>query len=236
MLSIETTADTQIRIRDSGRGVLQLTLTISEDDPLLTNRLIAGSLDWNDGSLPVSFATQVSPLSVIVSNPFLPGRYFITIRANNYRQPTPDIEIKELTLDVIGDTPPSPPTTAFIGPILPRDYGFPNAQQWNLDTSNDLRLLESSVKMLLITGIGERIMQPTYGTNIRRVIFETDQDIVNTIVQDEINKAVNRWEPRVQLQRLEIQRPNNGRKATVNAVFLSKLSGQVFNVSANFER
>ena len=88
--------------------------------------------------------------------------------------------------------------------------------------------------MLLITSKGERVMSPTYGTNIKRILFELNLASVETILQQEIAQAVAVWEPRVVLQFLEVTRDTNKRNVSVRATFLSRQNSKPLDVTLQF--
>jgi phage baseplate assembly protein W len=101
------------------------------------------------------------------------------------------------------------------------------------NTESDLLILESSVRMLLLTAKGERLMEPEYGTNLRRILFEQNINGIEAAIQEEIVSALTTWEPRLQLQTISVQR-NADQSVTVNCAFLSKLSTQGFDMNLEF--
>jgi phage baseplate assembly protein W len=65
-----------------------------------------------------------------------------------------------------------------------------------------------SLRILLATEPGERVMQPTYGCGLRRLVFETiDQNRI-TEIKDVVAKAVLFFEPRVELLSVEVDEPD----------------------------
>ena len=195
---------------------------------------VRATLDWNDGTQPVIFPEQDGPLTVSSQRQLGFGTYNVTLTAYNTKAPVPD-EIKVIfPWQITQLNPIAAPARNIFGPILPRDNGLPNTQTWNFDLGNDLQVLQANLKMLLITAKGERIMSPTYGTNIKRIIFELNVASVETILQQEIAQAVAMWEPRVTLQSIVVQRDANKRQVAVQAAFLSRQNGQIFETSLQF--
>jgi len=195
---------------------------------------VRAELDWNDGTQPVAYAEQASPLIIQTQRALGFGTYNIAITAFNTKSPSPDVVTVIIPWQVSQLNAAPAPARNIYGPILPRDNGLPNAQTWNFDTDSDLRILQANLKMLLITAQGERIMLPTYGTNIRRIIFELNVASVETILQQEISQAVAQWEPRVTLQSISVQRDANNRSVAVEAAFLSRQNGQTFSTNLQF--
>lgn len=206
---------------------------IIEDDPNLAGMFINGTLNWNDGSIPTVYAAVAGTLTIDEDKGLTNGVYVVNVLGQNYKAPTPDIVAVNFPVNVIQEAAKAPPQRLIFGPILPRDSGFPNADQWLYNTESDLLILESSVRMLLLTAKGERLMEPEYGTNIRRILFELSINGIESAIQEEIVSALTTWEPRLQLQTISVER-NRDRSVTVNCAFLSKLSTQGFNINLEF--
>lgn len=237
MLSIvKELSATDLLADATGRGTVLLQVTITEDDPFLANKLVAGELNWGDGSLAVPLPQQVSPIATTISNSFAPGLYTVRISATNFRTPTPDTQLDVFTVTVRANEVAIVNQGIVFGPILPRDGGFPNDKQWNFNTGQDIQILESALKMLLTTEKGERLMEPDYGTNLRSVLFENDTRVAQGLVQQEIATAVQQREPRVMLSSISLSRNSDMTSADVRATFISRLSQQPFQVNLKFVR
>jgi Bacteriophage baseplate protein W len=65
--------------------------------------------------------------------------------------------------------------------------------------------IDQSLKILLSTRHGERIMQPEYGCNLDILLFEPINTTLLSLVKDLIEKAILYHEPRVDLKKLEIK-------------------------------
>jgi phage baseplate assembly protein W len=210
---------------------------VHETDVLLPNQVVSAYLDWNDGGATVLFPKIVGGLLHVSATRFLaPGQYVIRLNAQNYRSPLQNKVAVNYFVTVTSTTPVSNPQKYIFGPILPRDSGFPNVNQWEFQLDSDQLILESSVKMLLLTSKGERVMEPNYGTNIRRILFELQIAGIDSLLQDEIVSALALWEPRVELQSLTLQRDQNNRNVCMNLVLISKLSKQAFETSVEYVR
>jgi hypothetical protein len=207
---------------------------VVEEDECLPYRLLTTTLDWNDGSQPSTSGPSASPITVNQTKKLGFGAYAIKVTATNNRMPTADSE--EVTFYV--SVEPIQATTAkpayLFGPILPKDTGLPNRQTWLLDRGTNVEVLASSIKMLLLTSKGERVMQPTYGTGLRRILFELNIDSVESIIQQEIATALATWEPRVTVQSVAVNRNPNARNVSVVATFASRTLTQPFDVQLSF--
>lgn len=57
----------------------------------------------------------------------------------------------------------------------------------------------SNLKNLLLTVKGERINQPTFGTNLVRLLFEPNTNLIKQNIQDVITQPVNYWLPYINI-------------------------------------
>jgi phage baseplate assembly protein W len=228
-----------INVGKNGLARVSFNLKVVETDTTLKNRTIEGTFDFGDGStLPQgnSLFSSGSPLTTTLTKSYKPGIYQLKFHLFNYRRPVPDSIDYVIDLNVVKDVPDEPVKGAIFGPILPKDSGAPNKLQWNLDVGTDLAVIESSVKMLLITNTGDRIMLPDYGTNLRRMIFDQDTQLVETLAREDIVLALRKWEPRANLQSLNISRDPDASTISMDASFLTPFSGTPFQLSLTFTK
>jgi len=221
-----------------GRATVQCRII---EDGTLPYDYVTGTVFWDDGSRPVVYnGTTSGTLTIDTFRNLQPGDYVVRVEAHNYDTIPPDcgrpywntvsvnfaFEVRPLNQEPVK-------TPIIFGPILPKDAGYPNADQWLWNRGEDIEILASSVKMLLTTSKGERMMQPEYGTNLRLILFELQTTGIEGLVQQEIVDALTRWEPRVILQFLTVERTGE-REVTVSATFFSKLNQRDFNIPMVF--
>jgi len=211
-----------------------VSLNLIEDGADLPTMNATGTINWNDGSQPVTFF-GAGTVAMMSTRPLMAGTYFISITGHNFRAPVQDAVRVNLAFTVRAEAQQGTPQRNIYGPILPRDYGFPNAGQWAFDVGSDSLILESSVKMLILTEVGERVMEPEYGTNVKRMLFEANLVAIESAIQEEIVRATTRWEPRVELRAIQVKRTSSS-AVTVSAIFVSKLTQKPFGTVLNFEQ
>ena len=93
-------------------------------------------------------------------------------------------------------------STAFLG----RGWGFPvtfSRSNNGVDMLEGEPDVQSSLEILLGTTLGERVMQPGYGCNIDRLIFEPMDTTFSTFVTDQIRTSILNNEPRVVLNNVD---------------------------------
>lgn len=64
--------------------------------------------------------------------------------------------------------------------------------------------LKQSVEDILTTPLGSRRMRPDYGSNLRRFVDLPVNEGWKSAVQAEVARALGRWEPRLQLERVKV--------------------------------
>ena len=70
--------------------------------------------------------------------------------------------------------------------------------------------VKSNFKNLILTKKGERLMQPDFGTNLHRILFEniTENTLENARLT--VVEAVERWMPFLEIEQFEVKNPVNG--------------------------
>jgi len=100
-------------------------------------------------------------------------------------------------------------------PFLGRGWGFP--PEFSKSTSSvkmiaDEEDVRSSLEVLLCTSIGERIMQPTYGCDLKKLLFEPLDTALQAYIRDLIKTAILYHEPRIRLDDVTLTTvPDEGR-------------------------
>ena len=84
----------------------------------------------------------------------------------------------------------------FIGISLPLDYG--NQGFFN-KTRTTLQQTRSNIRNLLLTMKGERLGNPTFGSELMKVIFEPDDGSIAEKVEEAIRAALSEWLPYVKV-------------------------------------
>lgn len=96
------------------------------------------------------------------------------------------------------------PTLKYAKPIgITIPFNNPNGI-FNQSFTN-VRQVLSNLKNLLLTARGERYMLPTFGTDIRTILFEniTSEEDFTTRINGEIEAAIQEWMPYLIIQELE---------------------------------
>ena len=63
--------------------------------------------------------------------------------------------------------------------------------------------IRQALLLLLSTSPGERVMRPTYGCHLRRLVFAPNDDTTAGLAIHYVRQAIERWEPRIDLLSLD---------------------------------
>ncbi len=93
--------------------------------------------------------------------------------------------------------------TSFLG------IGWSFPPKFNIDTGSveltaDEEDIQASLKILLGTTAGERLMHPKYGLNLQELLFEPMNTTMQTLLKDRLKTAILVYEPRINLLSLEL--------------------------------
>ena len=66
--------------------------------------------------------------------------------------------------------------------------------------------VRQALLLLLSTAPGERVMRPTFGCDLHRVVFSPNNDTTAGLAMHYVRQAIERWEPRVEVLRVDAGR------------------------------
>jgi|SRR6266404_4592031 len=93
------------------------------------------------------------------------------------------------------------------GSFLGKGWGFPpefHQDSRTVEMVADQADIEESLKILLSTSIGERVLQPLYGCNLRDYQFEPLNNSYLGFVSDMVERAILFFEPRIIVEEIEV--------------------------------
>ena len=76
--------------------------------------------------------------------------------------------------------------------------------QKDIQASYDIEAIKNSINNALLTSPGEKILNPTYGIDLRRYLFEPIDDFTSEIIYGDIETNLPIMEPRLTISNLEI--------------------------------
>ena len=79
--------------------------------------------------------------------------------------------------------------------------------------------VKESIKNIILTNKGERLMQPWFGSDVRNMLFENMTPDVLVILKDTISDAIENFEPRCNLIDVDVTGDLDGHTLDVAIVF-----------------
>jgi uncharacterized protein len=86
--------------------------------------------------------------------------------------------------------------------FLGLQYPLVKTPQGLMAMSSGVDQIKADMLQLLLTNPGERVMLPTYGVNLRKLIFEPNDTTLEMQARSMIVAALELWEPRVVVQQI----------------------------------
>jgi hypothetical protein len=110
-----------------------------------------------------------------------------------------------------------------------------------IDTVADDTAIRQSLMLLISTRPGERVMRPEYGCDLDQLVFSPNDDTTAGLAIHFVRQAVERWEPRVEILRVDAGRdpdPENDMLLQIVLDYRVKatLQSDQLVVSADLER
>jgi len=62
----------------------------------------------------------------------------------------------------------------------------------------DVDVLKTSIINILLTRKGERVMRPTFGSDISDMVFELNDDILLAVLGEAVREAIEMWDDRIE--------------------------------------
>jgi phage baseplate assembly protein W len=96
--------------------------------------------------------------------------------------------------------------------------------------------VRQSIKNLILTNYGERLFQPTIGSNVNRSLFEPNDDVLAEDLRYHIEKTIVDFEPRARVQIIDVQPFPDNDKININIVYSLINSTQLQSVDLILRR
>lgn len=86
-----------------------------------------------------------------------------------------------------------------INPILGNGIAFPLGldEGKGIAISRELGDVDQSIRIILSTRPGERVMRPDFGCRLQEMVFRPNNAHTHSAIKDSIMEALLKWEPRI---------------------------------------
>jgi phage baseplate assembly protein W len=106
----------------------------------------------------------------------------------------------------------------------------------DLATRKDEDAIKESLKNLILTDRGERLMQPNLGSDVRASLFENATPVTLKILEERVRDVINNYEPRVSLIDVNVTSLYDDNRVQVTIYFYVKNNEQPLSVDVFIER
>lgn len=100
------------------------------------------------------------------------------------------------------------------GMSFPPRVGSDGRIAWSEGEDN----VRECIRVLLLTRRRERLMLPEFGGGLDRYLFEPNTPATRQLLQDEIQRTLTRWEPRVQVENVAVDEDPRDPRAAVATI------------------
>jgi phage baseplate assembly protein W len=90
--------------------------------------------------------------------------------------------------------------------------------------------VEQSIRIILGTQHGERVMRPLFGSNLRALVFAPNNASTANLARYYVTEALGRWEPRIDVQDVAVTNDNAGAKLLIDVSYRLRATGDVHNL------
>lgn len=109
------------------------------------------------------------------------------------------------------------------GMAFPPRVGADGRIAWSEGEAN----VREAIRIILSTEPGERLRLPEFGAGLRRFLFEPNTLATHTLIRQTIAEALKRWEPRVQVEAVEVQADAADAEAAIATITYRLVATQV---------
>lgn len=106
----------------------------------------------------------------------------------------------------------------------------------DLTVFKDEDAVKESLKNLILTDRGERLMQPSVGGNIRAMLFENMTPAGIKLIEDQVRTTISLYEPRATLQDVIVSGSLDDNTVRVKVVFFINNIDQALELDVFLER
>lgn len=118
------------------------------------------------------------------------------------------------------------------GISFPPRIGPDGRVAWS-EASDNIR---EGMRVVLATALGERIMLPQFGTDLRERLFEPNTVATRRLIQKRIESALQRWEPRVAVESIAVEQdPADGTAAIATVEYRQKANQASGRISVRLQ-
>jgi len=90
--------------------------------------------------------------------------------------------------------------------------------------------IQDAIWIILSTSLGERLMRPDFGAGIHDYVFQPNSEVIQTQLRAAVNKALLKWEPRIDLLNVTVQEGSQPSEVLVSIDYRIRSTNELFNL------
>ncbi len=116
--------------------------------------------------------------------------------------------------------------------FLGKGWKFPVAlKEGKIASSEGEDSIRESIRIILGTSRGERVMRPDFGCGIDELVFAPNDTATATLIAVNITEALEKWEPRIEVLNVNaVPDEEEGNKLNINIEYMVKSSNSKNNL------
>ncbi len=95
-------------------------------------------------------------------------------------------------------------------------------------TIQDVSHIKESISQILLTGLGERVHQPEFGSDLASYVFFPVDEGMYGLIDYEIRRALEKWEPRIIINNIDFEPLEETLNITLDFT-VTKYEGSIFS-------
>jgi|SRR5690242_16372280 phage baseplate assembly protein W len=99
-----------------------------------------------------------------------------------------------------------------------------------LSVSAGPRKVEESIRLILGTQYGERLMRPTFGSNLRTLAFAPNNSSTANLARYYVAEGLARWEPRIQVLDVSVENSATQPMLVISITYRLRTTQDVHNL------
>jgi phage baseplate assembly protein W len=116
--------------------------------------------------------------------------------------------------------------------FLGKGWSFPVQQDEERRMAMSLgeESIEQAIWIILATAPGERVMRPDFGCGLHRLVFAVNEAATLGQVKKEVQEALVRWEPRIEVLDVDTEVRGRGEVLLINIHYRVRSTNNFFNL------
>lgn len=121
--------------------------------------------------------------------------------------------------------------------FLGRGWSFPtrpDSRTGGIEYVDGPEKVRQSMRIILDTEPGERIMRPTFGCGLRRYLLKPNSTATRALIQYDVERALAIWEPRIQVRAVQVDPGDDPASIVIQIWYIHVRDGREDNLVYSF--